>query len=377
MQIVNPVHEIDLIERLTRGFDRSPIQLNRRQESDAEIMLLPGAPGCLLAVTTDSLSEEIAAGLYDDPYLVGWMSVMVNMSDLAAVGASPLGLLVSEILPDDLDEQAIQRLQQGIRDGCEACRTHVIGGDTSSGEQLVLTGAALGVCRDGAYLSRIGCKPGDLLYSTGLLGCGNAFALRRFSHAVMPDLFPPDRRRRGVGQPAPRASDPCVRYRPLARLREGESLRGVATACMDTSDGVVATLDQLMRLNRAGFKLTSQWEALLDPAARAEFEAHGLPAWAALAGPHGEFELLFTVSPGDRNVLMEASSRAGWKPLQLGAVVSGNEMVLPLRDRDIALDTAYLRNLPSRCGTDPRAYVRALLAFDRKIQKGVHATVHG
>jgi len=373
---MNPIHENELIDELTRAFGRSPIQLNRRQETDAEIVFLPTGSDCLLALTTDSLAEEIATGLYDDLYLAGWMSVMINMSDLAAVGASPLGLLISEILPENLDGPSIQRLQQGIRDACEACCTHVLGGDTNSGDRLVMTGTALGVCRGRTYLSRIGCKPGDVLYTTGPLGGGNAFALRRFSHVMTPGVFPSSGMHRAEEIDPARGGNRIVRYRPQARLREGESLRGIATACMDTSDGVIATLDQLMRLNGAGFELTPGWESLLDPAARREFEAHGLPPWAALAGQHGEFELLFTVSREDRELLAEASSRAGWKALELGAVIEGNEMLIPLDGGTIAFDTAYLRNLASGCGTDIRATIGAMLAYDAKIQKGVQTDVN-
>lgn len=372
---MKPVHENDLIEELTKGFKRSPIQLNRRQEADAEIVLLPSSPDCLLAVTTDSLSEEITSGLYEDPYLAGWMTVMANLSDLAAVGASPLGLLVSEILPANLDRRAIGQLQKGIQDACELCGTHVLGGDTNSGERLVLTGTAFGVCFGRTYLSRTGCKPGDLLFATGHLGGGNAFALRLFSDAVQ-SCLPFSARDRAVGPPSATGSGGAQLYRPQARLREGESLCGIATACMDTSDGVIATLDQLMRLNRCGFEVTDQWESLLDPLVRAEFESHGLPAWTALAGQHGEFELLFTVAPSDREILMGMSSKAGWKPLELGTVAAGRETILPLDGFDVALDTAYLRNLPSQCGSDISSYVRALFEYDMNIQKGEASNVN-
>jgi thiamine-monophosphate kinase len=382
MPVMNTILENSQIEELTRVFERSPIQLNGPQEADAEILLLPSTSDNLLAVTTDSLAEEIASGLYDDVYLAGWMSVMANMSDLAAVGASPLGLLVSEILPQNLGQPSIQRLQQGIQDACRVCGTHVLGGDTNSGERLVMTGTALGICRRNAYLSRIGAKPGDLLYATGRLGAGNAFALHRFSHASSPGLPGFAGSGPGVGKTPGDGEIPAdgigriFRYRPFARLHEGKSLCGIATACMDTSDGVIATLDQLMRLNRSGFELTDRWESLLDPAAREEFEAHRLPAWAALAGQHGEFELLFTLPRDQREVLMEASSRAGWEPLELGTVIAGKAVVIPLEGRQVEFDTAYLRNLSSVCGSDVQSYVRALLAYDAKIQKGVDIHVN-
>ena len=141
--MIDPIAENRLIERLTKRFRRSPLQINRLQESDAEIIRLGNAEGACLAATTDSIAEEIGMGLYTDPYLIGWMTVMVNMSDLAAVGARPLGILIAEILPPNLTEEWISRLQQGIEESCRACDSFVLGGDTNAGAQLSLTGCAI------------------------------------------------------------------------------------------------------------------------------------------------------------------------------------------------------------------------------------------
>ena len=78
-----------------------------------------------LAVTTDSIVEEIEMGIYKDPYLIGWMTVMVNMSDLAAVAAAPVGILISEIITDFLDESFKTKLHEGINDACKECSTYV------------------------------------------------------------------------------------------------------------------------------------------------------------------------------------------------------------------------------------------------------------
>ena len=83
------VLEIDIVARLTGHFARSPLQANRVQQSDSEIIRIPDGSPIDLAITMDSIAEEIQGGLYTDPYMIGWMAVMVNMSDLAAVGAEP------------------------------------------------------------------------------------------------------------------------------------------------------------------------------------------------------------------------------------------------------------------------------------------------
>ena len=93
--MLNQILENSSIKNLVKIFSRSPLQQNRLHESDAELINLPGT-NITLAITMDSIVEEIEAGLYTDPYLIGWMTVMVNASDLAAVGAKPLGILINE-----------------------------------------------------------------------------------------------------------------------------------------------------------------------------------------------------------------------------------------------------------------------------------------
>lgn len=337
--------EHDLIQRLTQTFTRSPLQLNRLHSSDAEMIQLPGVNVCL-ALTMDSVVEEIALGLYRDPYLAGWMLVTVNMSDLAAVGARPLGIIISEILPHKCSEDWLSQLQRGIRDACEACDTHILGGDTNVGDDLVLSGCAAGIVDRRKVLSRIGCHVGDTLYVTGSLGSGNAFALAQI-----------------VGGNA-------LTFQPRARLTEGQILAGTANACMDTSDGVLATLDELARLNHVGFELDADWESLLDDGARALALSHGISPWLLLAGQHGEFELVFTVSQENENTLISEASTAGWRPLRLGRVIQHKEILAPIHGRICRLDTEYIRNLSTQFASDPNSYINELRSIDDALKKG-------
>jgi thiamine-monophosphate kinase len=345
------ITEINLIERLTQQFRRSPLQLNRLQEADAEIIRLDPRGSVCLAVTTDSLVEEIASGLYEDPYLVGWMTVMANMSDLAAVGAIPLGILISEVLPEDVPREWLAELQRGIEKACEACGSFVLGGDTNTGGQLMLTGCALGTTSRERLLSRTGARAGDRLYVTGFLGTGNAFALEHFRNHH-------------------HGSDETVSYQPFARLREGQSIAGIASACMDTSDGALTTLDQLMRVNHLGFEIDSAVESILHPQARLAAEGADLPPWLLLAGQHGEFELMFTVSPENEMKLLETAGRSNWQPFRLGRVIRCEEIRLPLYGRETVLDTGKIRNLAAECGTEIQRYIHELCLIDTTCRKG-------
>lgn len=202
---MNGIFENALIESLANTFPRSQLQCNRLQESDAELIRLPGTDA-LLAITTDSIVEEIEVGLYTDPYLIGWMTVMVNASDLAAVGAEPFGILLNETLPRDAGGDFTASLQNGIHDACSVCSIHVLGGDTNFSSRLQMGGCALGFVSDGLPMTRLGCKPGDHLFASNRLGLGNGYALIQI----------------GAGSTHREVS---FQYQPQARLREGQLLR--------------------------------------------------------------------------------------------------------------------------------------------------------
>jgi thiamine-monophosphate kinase len=341
------VVEIELIERLTRGFERSPYQLNRRHETDAELVRIPGTD-LTLAITTDGVSEEIETGLYADPWLVGWMTVTVNASDLAAVGAAPLGLLVSETLPPTMTADEVRALQQGLAEACRAHGLPLLGGDTNAGSRLHMGATAVGLAPGGTSLTRVGCRPGDTLYASGPLGSGTAFALLQLTAKTDGDAID------------------TLCFQPVARLAEGQAIRTLASACMDTSDGAVTTLDELMRLNATGIRVDLAVEDYLDQAALQVARAAGIPAWMLLAGPHGEFELIFTIPP-EHEVELEAVARSmNWRPLRLGSVVAAPGLELPLDGVSRTLDTTRIRNLYSESGGDLAAYRAGL---DRSIDR--------
>lgn len=347
---MNEILENALIAGLAGRFPRSPLQSNGLQESDAELIRLPGTDA-LLAVTTDTIVEEIEAGLYADPYLIGWMTVIANASDLAAVGAEPVGILLSETLPRDVGSAFTSSLQAGIRDACSACELHVLGGDTNISSRLVMSGCALGLVSDGRPMTRVGCEPGDLLFAAGQFGSGSAYAFVRFVLA-----------RQGHSVSFP--------YQPHPRLREGQLIRRFASCAMDTSDGLLTTLDQLMRLNSVGFVVDASPEDYLDPLTLQLSRQAKVSPWIPLAGPHGEFELVFTVPPAQVDRLLERTSVDGWTPVMLGKVVAEPGVSLSLEGDGTHLDTGRIRNLFDRCNGNIDEYFSGLLSLQTELNEG-------
>lgn len=327
------------IDAWVRAFSRSPAQANAPHETDAELIEVPGMAGHYLAITIDTVSEEILAGLYRDPWTMGWVTVMASLSDLAAVGADALGLVVSASVPHARDAAFVERAARGMEDACRSLGVFVLGGDSNSAPAVSLTGCAIGLVPRDALLTRRGARPGDAVFVTGPAGSGNALGLVRLA-GLADDLFPE------------------ARYRPSARLSAGALLRGRARACMDTSDGVLTTLDQLARLNGCGFEVECDWGRLLSRDALALCERTGTPPWMMLAGPHGEFELVFSAPAADAAEIAGDLRAAGLAPARLGTAREGEGITLVLPDgRRADIDMAQARNLLDGAGEHAGRYL--------------------
>jgi thiamine-monophosphate kinase len=333
------------IDAWAKVFSRSPGQVNAPHDSDAEIVEVPGLPGQYLAITIDTVAEEVRAGLYRDPYTTGWVAAMASLSDLAAVGADPLGVVISASVPPGIAREAIERAAHGMEDACRSLGVFVLGGDLNAAETLSLAGCAVGLVPRRELLTRRGIRPGDAVFLSGRAGCGNALGLARL--AGLPDeLFPE------------------AAYRPSARLSAGRALRGRAHACMDTSDGVLTTLDQLMRLNGLGFEVECDWPKVLVRDVLAFCERASAPPWMMIAGPHGEFELLFTISSSVADAVAEDLRSLGLSPVRLGAVQERQSLTLCLPDgRRADIHMAPLRNLLETSRGDLARYLERFRKF--------------
>lgn len=321
MKTTDKIKENVFIDMLAKGFFRSKSQLNKLHESDAELIRILGTD-IVLALTTDTIAEEIESGLYGDPYMAGRMAVIVNLSDLSAVGAEPAGLLLSEVIPDGTEKDYISELQRGISETCNEAGTYVLGGDTNSGRHIQIGATAIGIIHEGKIITRRGCKDGDVLFTSGKLGAGNAFAFLKIMAGKSPFLF-----------------------NPPIRTKEGMLVRKYGSCCMDTSDSVVVTLDQLMRINGKGFLINAEYsnyvaETVIDTANQIK-----IPVFNFLAGIHGEFELIFTIPEENVEEFISEAERNRWNPLRIGIVIPEQEIIFNNGKGYIKPYTEYIRNL--------------------------------
>ena len=253
---------------------KNPNQINQVNESDCELLLLNNSS--YLATTVDSISEEISIGLYQDPYTMGWVTAQASLSDLAAVGSSPLGLLFSAQWNDKTSVEFKKNVAKGFHDALNHAGSYLFGGDSGTSTSTVLTSVGIGLCNN-RPVTRLGIKPGDFLCITGKTGCGPALSFR-FLRNELSEQFPENY------------------YRPQARLIQGQKLVGIASAMIDTSDGLLSSLKQLSMINQIGLEL--QWNSFtLDERAIQYCEQRDIPLWLLWIGEHGDFELIAAISP--------------------------------------------------------------------------------
>ncbi len=335
--------EVRAIDALAGRFRRHPDQVNAPHQADAELVRLTAlGPDLYLAATIDGITSEIAGGFYTDLYTAGWVLVQANLSDLAAVGAQAIGLMLAlSLQPGSPDND---RLSQGIADSLDHSGAPVLGGDLNDARQPSLTACAIGLVQ-GRTITRMGIRPGDRLWATGPLGSGNALAIVRM--LGLPDALYPE-----------------AQYRPSARLAIGAAARPFARAMMDTSDGPMSTLDHLARLNGIGWDVDFDLERLLDPKALAGWAQTGAPWWPLFCGEHGEYELLIAVDPVDEARLQAIAPDA--RPVATAAAVPGIRLHLP-DGREVPFDGSVIRNLAEKHGTDWRSYGAEFQAFGARL----------
>lgn len=250
-------------------------------------MLAAPAGGRLLVA-----ADLVVAGVHFDlAYCsladVGWKSVAVNVSDVAAMGGEPLHVLVSVVLPPGV---ALDRLYEGVTEAAAAYGCRIAGGDLSSGPDLVVAVTVTGHVPHGEPVLRSGARPGDTVFVSGPLGASAAgLALLRRS---------------------PEDASPLAQAhrRPQARVKEGlVAARAGATAMTDVSDGLGRDLHNLATASHVGIAVGDLPMA------------EGASAEEALAGGE-DYELLFTApTPG---AVTAAFRAAGLRPpLTIGRCV--------------------------------------------------------
>jgi thiamine-monophosphate kinase len=314
---ISALGEFELIARLTAGLtSRTDIGLG--VGDDCAILDL-GDDQQLLA-TCDSQVESIHFALHTStPEQIGRKAFAINLSDIAAMGGVPRYALVSLILPPQLPIAVLDGIYAGLRLEAEQYDTAIIGGNIASAgksEQLIIDITLLGIVERGQAIRRDGAQVGDILCVTGLLG-DSAAGLHTLLH---PDLSYPQEAQEFLR---------TIHRTPRPRIHEGRvlSLLGpqVVTAMLDISDGLSGDLGHLCershvgaRLDLACLPLSPELHIVAASASHDPFQ------WALHGGE--DYELLFTVSPGnERRVIEAVQSATGTRVTVIGSILPLDE----------------------------------------------------
>jgi thiamine-monophosphate kinase len=269
-------------------------------QDDAAVFLPP--QGRELVISADALVAGVHFFPDDPPDLIARKLLRVNLSDLAAMSATPLGYLMTISAPRDTEEEFFARFAQGLATDQKEFALSLLGGDTTStAGPLVLSLTILGHVAQGAAVRRTGAKPGDDLWVTGTIG-DSALGLA----ALQGRIADPDGRW-------------AARYR-LPQPRLALRLTGVASACLDVSDGLVQDVGHLCQ---AG-ELAADIDADLVPVSN--------PDWLETCLTGGDdYELAFAAPPSAREVLLQRALESGVAVTLIGKFVEGSSEVRVFR----------------------------------------------
>jgi thiamine-monophosphate kinase len=286
--------EFDLIER----FFKRPARRAALGIGD-DCALLQTPVGSHMAISTDMLVQGRHFFTDVDPRTLGHKALAVNLSDLAACGAVPMGFTLALALPQ-IDECWLAAFAQGLFTLADSHDCELIGGDTTRGPLnicITVFGSVPAPGGQSQALLRSGAQPGDDLYVSGHLGDARlALQAMQGQLSLPPALLKATRQR--LEEPSP-------------RIALGMALRGLASAAMDLSDGLVGDLGHLLQASQVGATLNT--EAVLDRmAARTHDDwaiagvSHTQALQCVLSGGD-DYELLFTAPPTARKALLAAA----------------------------------------------------------------------
>lgn len=281
---------------------------------DAALVTPP--EGCDLVVTTDAVVADVHFFAVDPPASIARKALRVNLSDLAAKGATPLGFTLALVLPAAWDPDLLAGLARGFGEDAALYGCPLLGGDTvKTAGPLILSITAFGAVPRGRMVPRTGARPGDRLYVSGTIGDA-ALGLQI--------------RLRGGAAPEGQAHLLDRYLHPAPRLALREALLDRASGAMDVSDGLVGDLAKMMRAS--GVSAEVDLAAVpLSPAARLAVE--GDPAGFDVAVTGGDdYEILASVPDARSSDFERASAAAGVEVTPIGRVVAGAGPTL-FRDR--------------------------------------------
>lgn len=281
--------------------------------NDGSVLSVP--PGNVIVASTDPCPTPVVSLIKArDYYDYGWLLMTINVSDLAAMGATPLGLLSSTTMQPSMPIADYDRFLQGLSDAAVEFECPVVGGNIREGRDFAAVGTAIGCCPPDAVLNRSGARPGDLVAVVGTMGVFWAAVLSELNNLDIPNEYS-DLANQAIKRPTPKIG-PGVSF----------AKEHLVTSCIDASDGVSASLVTLSAESKTDIKVRLDD---LTPHPFVEETAHKL-GW----DPHklmlswGGWELVCTVQPKQIEAVKEVCRSYNFPVKIIGEVCEGSGCLL-------------------------------------------------
>jgi len=267
-----------------------------------------------LVVSTDTLVEGVHFLPRTDPGSLGHKALAVNLSDLAAMGAEPKWVFLSLTLPNT-DENWLEAFSSSFLSLADRYSIELAGGDTTRGP-LSLSVTVLGLVEKGKGLLRSGAKVGDKIFVTGFIGDAG-LGLQEAKKVVPADLAVLERY-----------------LKPVPRVQAGRCLEGVASSCIDVSDGLAADLGHI--LNKSGVGASIQWEKLpLSSSVKIYVKCHD--DWVFPLTSGDDYELCFTVPKVHLGKLAGIQNELSCTVTEIGEIEARKGLQIYLNGKKIEL----------------------------------------
>lgn len=278
-----PASEFDIIARYFTDQSSSRADIILGIGDDAAIVAPPADQQ--LAIAIDTLVAGVHFPKDTTACDIGWKALAVNLSDMAAMGAAPAWFTLALTLPE-ANEQWLTDFSAGLHAAARQYEVRLIGGDTTHGP-LTISVQIAGYVQPGQALTRSGARPGDQIWVSGTLGDA-ALGLLVQQQKLHSDTAVRDQLLQRLNRPTP-------------RVALGERLAGVATSCIDISDGLLADLQHILDASGKGAEIFPHLLPLSEPVTAL---LQNNPQWQTLPLYGGDdYELCFTVSAAHADLI--------------------------------------------------------------------------
>lgn len=255
--------------------------------------------------------DAIVTGVHfigdEKPELLAHKLLRVNISDLAAMGATPHSYFLALMLPKATDKKWIKSFAKGLAEVQQEFGITLMGGDTTSSPTLAFSVTAIGLVKSGKALKRSGAKIGDDIFVSGTIG-DSALGLYAIKNKI---------------------NNPFLinRYQiPQPRIQLGQELHGIASSCMDISDGLLQDLSHIAKASNVGAEI--YWQNIpISQVAKKLLPSVKNP-YQMIAAGGDDYELLFTASPKFSAKLEILSKKLKLPITKIGKITSGNQVLL-------------------------------------------------